>query len=178
MDTVEDNDEEDTSRSEGEPDLQKLEAKDDAVIPQPPGPLRRSARERRVPERYRQEGSERAYLASATTPSIKDALAGPDSAAWMAAMEQEKAQLKKYGVYEELDTLPPGKKTVDTKWVLREKYDQARRLGKRKARPTARGFTQIHRLHYNDTYAPAARCLYGTTSKGHRLRPLIQLPTP
>jgi len=37
--------------------------------------------------------------------------------------------------------------------VLREKYDQAGKLGKRKARLTARGFT----LHYDDTYAPVAR---------------------
>ena len=111
----------------------------DSIIPKPPGPLRRSARERRSPERYGQEGSERAYLVSTTTPSINDALAGPDSAAWTAAMAQEKAQLKKTGVHEELDTLQPGKQTVDTNWVLREKYDQSGKLEKRKARPTARG---------------------------------------
>jgi len=92
-------------------------------------------------------------------------------------MDQEEAQLKKYGVYEELDTLPPGKQAVDAKWVLREKYDEAGKLEKRKARLTARGFTQIHGLHYDYTYAPVARYLYGTASKGHRLRPLIEPPT-
>jgi hypothetical protein len=109
-----------------------------------------------MPERYRQDG-ERAYVTLTTSPSVKDALAGPDRTSWMAAMEQKKEQLKKYGVYEELDKLPSGKQTVDTKWVLREKFDQAGQLEKRKARLTARGFTQIHGLHYEDTYAPVAR---------------------
>jgi len=72
-------------------------------------------------------------------------------------MEEEKEQLKKYGVYEELDQLPHGKQTVDTKWVLWEKFDQAGKLQKRKARLTARGFTQVYGLHYDDTYAPVAR---------------------
>jgi len=89
--------------------------------------------------------------------SVNDALAGPDSKVWAVAMEEEKEQLKKYGVYEELDQLPHGKQTVDTKWVLREKFDQAGKLQKRKARLTARGFTQVYGLHYDDTYAPVAR---------------------
>jgi len=121
-----------------------------------PAPPRRSTRGKRMPERYRQDG-ERAYVVMTTSPSVKDALAGPDSAAWTAAMEKEKEQLKKYGVYEELDNLPSGKKTVDTKWVLREKFDQTGKLEKRKARLTARGFTQIYGLHYDNTYAPVAR---------------------
>jgi hypothetical protein len=70
-------------------------------------------------------------------------------------MEGEKGQLKKYGVYEELDQLPPGKQTVDTKWVLREKFDQAGKLQKRKVRLTARGFTQVYGLHCDDLTAPA-----------------------
>jgi hypothetical protein len=109
------------------------------VVPNTPAlvaPLRRSTRERRMPEKFRQDG-ERAYVTLTTSPSVKDALAGPDRTAWMAAMEQEKQQLKKYGVYEELDKLPSGKQTVDTKWVLREKFDQAGQLEKRKARLTA-----------------------------------------
>jgi len=45
-------------------------------------------------ESYRQDG-ERAYVVSIDY--------------------QEKEQPKKYGVHEELDRLPPGKRTVDTK---------------------------------------------------------------
>jgi len=45
-------------------------------------------------------------------------------------MEEEKMQLKKYGVYEELDCLPAGRQTIDTKWVLKEKYDQLEKLEK------------------------------------------------
>ena len=158
----------DTPRNEGEPESNRSkdsnngedivtdpESKSQSVVQQRSG-LRRSGRHRRSPDWYGGEGAERAYLAS-TTPSITEALSGPDSVAWTVAMEDEKAQLQKYGVYEELDELPAGKQTIDTKWVLREKYDHTGKLEKRKAQLTARGFTQIQGLHYDDTYAPVAR---------------------
>ena len=138
-----------------EPTRQDQEKPSDTSSP-PAEPLRWSARTQRLPEQYRQDGSEQAYLIVSNTISVKDALTGPDRKAWAVAIEKEKEQLKKYGVYEELDQLPPRKQTVDTKWVLREKFDQAGKLQKQKARLTARGFTQVYGLHYNDTYAPVA----------------------
>jgi len=149
-DTIPPNSNEGQRPTESTP-LQNQEEPLDISSP-PAEPLRRSERTRRLPERYRQDGSEQAY-----TISVNDALAGSDSKAWAVAMEEEKKQLKKYGVYEELDQLPYGKQTVDTKWVLREKFDQAGKLQKRKARLTARGFTQVYGLHYDDTYAPVTR---------------------
>jgi hypothetical protein len=83
-----------------------------------------------MPERYRRDGG-RAYVVSTTSPSVTAALAGPDGADSVAAIEQEKGRLKTYGVYEELDRLPPGKQTVNTKWVHRGKFDHVRNLGKR-----------------------------------------------
>jgi hypothetical protein len=83
-----------------------------------------------MPERYRRDG-DRANVVSTTSPSVTAALAGPDGAAWVAAIGQEKEQLKKYGVYDKLDRLPPGKRTVDTKWVHRGKFDHVGNLGKR-----------------------------------------------
>jgi hypothetical protein len=92
------------------------------VVPNTPAPVarpRRSTRERRMPERYRRDGG-RAYVVSTTSPSVTAALAGPDGAASVAAIEQEKGRLKKYGVYEELDRLPPGKQTVNTSGFTEE----------------------------------------------------------
>jgi len=145
-DTIPPNSDEGQRPTESTP-LQNQEEPLDISSPQAE-PLRWSGRTRRLPERYRHDGSEQAY-----TISVNDALAGPDSKACVVAMEEEKEQLKKYGVYEELDKLPHGKQTVDTKWVLREKFDQAGKLQKRKARLTARGFTQVYGLQYDDTYA-------------------------
>jgi hypothetical protein len=115
---------------------------DENVLPPAEQPCR-STRIRRPPRRYSQEDTEHAYIVSASTPTVKKALAGPDSEAWMAAMEAEKMQRKKYGVYEELDCLPVGRQIVDTKWVLKEKYDRFEKLEKRKVRLIARRFTQI-----------------------------------
>jgi len=53
-------------------------------------PLHWSARTRRLPERYRQDGPEQAYLIASNTISVKDALAGPDGKAWAVAIEEEK----------------------------------------------------------------------------------------
>jgi hypothetical protein len=49
------------------------------------------------------------------------ALAGKNRQLREEAIQAELEQLKKYKVYEEIDELPPGKKSVDTEWVLREK---------------------------------------------------------
>jgi hypothetical protein len=91
------------------------------------------------------------------TPTVDQALSGPQSHQWRSAMQAELDQLNKYGVYKILDELPEGKTTVDTKWVLREKRDSQGEIIKYKARLTGRGFTQIKGLHYNETYALVAR---------------------
>jgi len=64
----------------------------------------------------------------------------------------------KYGVYKWIDMVPAGGKTIDTKWVVREKEEKAVSDPKRyKARLTARGFTQRAGIDYHDTYAPVCR---------------------
>lgn len=37
---------------------------------------------------------------------------------WLAVIYKELESLKEKGVYEEVDELPPGRKAVDSKWVL------------------------------------------------------------
>jgi len=111
----------DASRSKGELNFEaesKPQVRRKRLSPIRQHPARRSARGRGVPGRYWQDG-ERAYVVSTTSQSVKDALVRLDGAPWIAAIGQEKEQLKKYGVHEELDRLAPGKRTVDTKWVPR-----------------------------------------------------------
>jgi len=79
VDTEEGDEEEDKPRSEGESDLQKPEAKDDAVIPKPPGPLHRFARERRAPERCGKENlNERTWY---PLPHLRSMMHSPDRTA-------------------------------------------------------------------------------------------------
>jgi hypothetical protein len=108
---------------------------------------RLTTRTSRPPKRYHDEF---VNLIEAS-PTIEDALAGPQSVHWKAAIKAELEQLQKYGVYGIVDEIPDGHKPVDTKWVLREKRDSKGEILKYKPRLTGRGFTQIIGLHYNET---------------------------
>lgn len=114
---------------------------------------RRSERHKKSPERY---GYETANVVEAS-PSLEQALKGPNADEWRKAMEEEKTQMRKYAVYEEVDDVPPGKRVVDTKWVLKEKRDEHGNLIRRKARLTGRGFMQTAGIDFDETFAPIAR---------------------
>ena len=71
-------------------------------------------------------------------------------------MEKEIASLEKYGTWE-ATTPPVDGRFVDTKWVLRKKRDENGNLIKFKARLTARGFTQIPGIDYDETFSAVVR---------------------
>jgi hypothetical protein len=76
---------------------------------------------------------------------------------WLAAIYEELESLKAKEVYEEVEELPPGRKAVGCKWVLRIKRDREGLISRFKARLVAKGFTQIPGQDYNYTFAPVAR---------------------
>jgi hypothetical protein len=82
---------------------------------------RKSTRETRMPERY---NASLATPECSDTPTMQEALNGPYKKEFITAIEQEKQQLKNYGVYNILNKLPEGAKIIDTKWVLAIKRDQ------------------------------------------------------
>jgi hypothetical protein len=53
---------------------------------------------------------------------------------WLAALHEELESLKAKGVYVEVDSIPPGRKPVDSKWVLHIKRDGNGLISKFKAR--------------------------------------------
>jgi len=71
-------------------------------------------------------------------------------------MEKEIVSLEKYGTWEYV-LPPPGGRCVDRKWVLKKKRDECGNLVKFKARLTARGFTQIAGLDYDETFSAVVR---------------------
>ena len=76
---------------------------------------------------------------------------------WLAAIHEELKSLKAKGVYEEVQSLPPGRKAVQHKWVLHIKRDKDSVISRFKALLVAKGFTQIPGQDFSFTFAPVAR---------------------
>ena len=71
-------------------------------------------------------------------------------------MGEEIKSLEKMGTWEAVP-LPEGRKTISCKWVYRIKRDADGNPTRYKARLVARGFSQVHGLDYDETYAPVTR---------------------
>ena len=75
---------------------------------------------------------------------------------WLIAMHDELESLKAKETYEPVDTIPPGRKAVQCKWVLHIKHDKNNSITWFKARLVAKGFTQIPGQDFTYTFAPVA----------------------
>ena len=87
---------------------------------------------------------------------LQEALASPESANWIRAMEAEYNQLHDLQCWEPV-YLPVDDpvNVVETKWLLKKKYKNGV-FDSYKARLVVKGYTQVHGLDYFDTYAPVA----------------------
>ncbi|BEJ13710.1 hypothetical protein CspHIS471_0308840 [Cutaneotrichosporon sp. HIS471] len=88
--------------------------------------------------------------------SVAEAMAGPDAEKWRDAMRREIEQFNNKNTWVET-TLPDRRRAITAKWVFKRKRDADGNITKFKARLVARGFTQIHGVDYDETYAPVAR---------------------
>ena len=90
-------------------------------------------------------------------PSVRHAQRSRYWNEWLAAMHEELEALKAKEVYEEVSELPPGRKAVQCKWVLRIKRDKDGQISRFKGRLVAKGFTQVFGQDFTFTFAPVAR---------------------
>jgi reverse transcriptase-like protein len=71
-------------------------------------------------------------------------------------MHEELEALKAKEVYEEVNQLLPGRKAVQSKWVLHIKWDKEGQILHFKAQLVAKGFTQVFGQDFTFTFAPVA----------------------
>ena len=86
-------------------------------------------------------------------PDIQDALQGPNTEDWHAAMDAEVAQLQKLNMFE-LVPLPAERKIIGCCWVLATKRNSDGEIIKFKAWLVAQGFSQVPGMDYDETFLP------------------------
>ncbi|CAI7776466.1 unnamed protein product [Closterium sp. NIES-54] len=90
-----------------------------------------------------------------TPRSYAEAIEGPYSSQWQAAMDAEMASWKSTGTYVD-EVPPPGANIVSGMWIFRVKRPPGS-LPVFKARYVARGFSQRHGVDYFQTFSPTLK---------------------
>ncbi|KAL4030315.1 hypothetical protein IC575_008551 [Cucumis melo] len=75
---------------------------------------------------------------------------------WLNAMQEELLQFRRNNVWT-LVSKPEGVNVIGTKWVFKNKTDEAGCVTKNKARLVAQGYTQVEGIDFDETFAPVAR---------------------
>ena len=84
--------------------------------------------------------------------SVQEAINGPESAQWIAAMESEISSMKINDVWDLVDPMPD-RKVIKSKWVFKRKINVDGAVSY-KARLVAQGFNQQPGLDYTETFSP------------------------
>ncbi|CAI7875199.1 unnamed protein product [Closterium sp. NIES-53] len=89
------------------------------------------------------------------TMKVKEAMASWKGDAVKAAMEDEIRSLISMGTWELVER-PRGVNIMKNRWVLTTKYRIDDTVGREKARPVVKGFTQVCGADYDETYSPVS----------------------
>ncbi|CAI7804210.1 unnamed protein product, partial [Closterium sp. NIES-53] len=90
--------------------------------------------------------------------TVRQALSGPDSEKWKAAMATEVSALKRRGTWKLVPrSSAKGRKILSGKWVFRIKTLADGSIDKYKVRWVVRGFEKTHMVDYDQTFTHAGR---------------------
>ncbi|GKC85827.1 retrotransposon protein, putative, ty1-copia subclass [Tanacetum coccineum] len=119
--------------------------------------VRRSKRTHRAPDRLclNVEAEEHSLGDLNEPTSCKAAMLVSKSNKWIDAMNAEIQSMMDNMVWFLVD-LPPGCKTVGSKWIFNKKTDMDGIIHTYKARIVARGYTQPYGDYYEETFSPVA----------------------
>ncbi|GJV38880.1 retrotransposon protein, putative, ty1-copia subclass [Tanacetum coccineum] len=120
-------------------------------------PIRRSERTHRAPNRLclNVEVEEHSLGDLNEPTSYKAAMLDSESNKWVDAMNAEIQSMMDNMVWVLVD-LPPGCKTVGSRWLFKKKTDMDGIVHVYKARLVAKGYTQLYGVDYEETFSPVA----------------------
>ena len=88
--------------------------------------------------------------------TYREAINGPESRQWKAAMDEEYASLRENETWT-LEKLPHNREALGGRWVYKRKLDAVGQISRYKARYVVRGFEQIYGIDYDLTFAPVVK---------------------
>jgi hypothetical protein len=121
--------------------------------------LRRSDRERRLPERYSPSDFRSNFALSITDDdprTAREAVDSEDGNLWKRAMEEEMASLDKNEAWD-LVELPIGRKPIGNKWVFKKKLNAEGKVEKYEARLVAKGYSQVEGIDFGEIFSLVAK---------------------
>ena len=89
--------------------------------------------------------------------TYQEATNSPKADHWWKAMDDKINLLIKLKIWEVI-LRPEDRKTVESKWVYKIKFNAQGKIAHYKAHLVAKGYTQVNSLDFNETYAPVT-CL-------------------
>ncbi|KAF2347866.1 Integrase catalytic core [Trinorchestia longiramus] len=117
--------------------------------------LRRSTRNRAAPDRF---GKWVCFAQDKfdVPVNVEEALHGPESKLWKAAMEEEMASMNINNVWS-LVECPKNEKPIRCKWIFKKKTGPDGNVCSYKARLVAQGYAQKFGVDYDETFSPVVR---------------------
>ncbi|KMQ84831.1 retrotransposon ty1-copia subclass [Lasius niger] len=105
----------------------------------------------RAPERF-----EAHFVEFHESTTYSEAINGKNATQWQNAIQEELDAHEKNGTWS-IVPLPAGKKTIDSRWIFRNKRSPSGDVQRYKARLCARGFTQYAGVDFKETFSPVVR---------------------
>jgi hypothetical protein len=121
--------------------------------------LRRSVRERRLPERYTPYDFYSIFSLSIIDDDpriVREAVDSEDGNLWKKAKDEEMDALDKNEVWY-LVKFPTGRNPLGRKWVFKKKLNSKGKVEKHKCRLVAKGYSQVKGIGFGDIFSHVAK---------------------